>query len=676
MAPILNKHPVIILVLVVLTFLVYSNTLENPFVFDSVLRIERNPDLQMAELSPVEVIRAGFKSQCLRRPVAYVTFAVNYYLHKDNVEGYHLVNITIHILAGIFFYLFINTTLQVSSPDSSNLRFSHSPNSSFIPFFGTLLWLVHPIQTQSVTYVVQRMNSMAAMFYVLSFLLYVKGRLAECLRWPWFAGCAVAGMMAVGSKEIAITLPFFILLYEWYFFQDLKIGWFKRHMPYVLGTLVVLVGIAFFYLGTAPFQVILSGYERHDFTLPERVLTEFRVVIYYISLLLYPHPSRLSLEHDFPISRSLIEPVTTVLSIGGIVGLVVLAVFLARRDRLISFCILWFLGNLVLESSIIGLALVFEHRTYLPSMCFALSVVVLVSRYGKQKWGSAIGLCVCVLFFCLWTYERNQVWGSPVSLWRDCVQKAGNLFRPHNNLGNALAQEGALGEAIVHYSKALQIDPNNAVAHYNLAITLGEQGKLKQATAQYLKAVEIKPDYAIAHYNLGLTLVVQGKVEEAISHYLEAIRIWPDYAQAHCNLGIALSMHGKLDEGVMHLSKALQLKPDMAEAHNNLGYIFQWRGRLDEAVSYYSEALHIKPDFALAHNNLGSVLVELGKHEEAVAHFSKAVGISPDYVEAHENLCKACWVLGDKGCAIREYEIVKNLDVDLAETLEKWMDEG
>jgi len=202
----------------VLGCLIYSNTLEAPFYFDDLPNIVQNPHIRLTELTLEDLTRAGFKSHSSSRPIANITFALNYYLQQYDVTGYHVINIIIHLLTGIFLYFFIRITLHLSIPES--------PNPSIISFFAALLWLVHPIQTQSVTYIVQRMNSMAAMFYILSLLLYVCGRLARQNRimWPYFGGCAVAGVLAMGCKQIAATLPFFLLLYEWYFFQDLKMA--------------------------------------------------------------------------------------------------------------------------------------------------------------------------------------------------------------------------------------------------------------------------------------------------------------------------------------------------------------------------------------------------------------------------------------------------------------------
>ena len=193
------------------------------------------------------------------RPVAYISFALNYYLHQYDVLGYHLVNILIHVTTGILLYLFVKTTLSLPS-----LR-SRYESYRWTPFITALIWLVHPIQTQSVTYIVQRMNSMAAMFYVLSLLLYARARLVEEKRQKWalFGCCILAGILSLGSKEIGATLPFFIFLFEWFFFQDLSWSWVKRYsFP-----LIIIVVIGFVYLGIHPLETILTTYETRDFTL-------------------------------------------------------------------------------------------------------------------------------------------------------------------------------------------------------------------------------------------------------------------------------------------------------------------------------------------------------------------------------------------------------------------------
>jgi tetratricopeptide (TPR) repeat protein len=405
-------------------------------------------------------------------------------------------------MTGVLLYLFAKTTLEVSSL-STRYKFQ-----GWVPFFTALIWLVHPIQTQSVTYIVQRMNSMAAMFYVLSLLLYVIARRVRDKRKKWvlFAGCILSGIFSLGSKQIAATLPFVIFLYEWYFMQDLSWNWLRRQLLPLAAILMFFAAAAYLYLGGHPLEKILMAYEAHDFTLTERVLTEFRMVIYYISLLLFPHPSRLNLDYDFPISHSLIDPLTTVLSLGIITGLIALAFGLAKKERLLSFAILWFFGNLVIESSVIGLYVIFEHRTYLPSMLVCMAAVTLSYRYLKPKWLYLVVLCAVAILFSFWTYERNGIWRDDVALWRDCVKKSPKKARPHNNLGNALVRRGKVDEAVSQYTEALRIEPNLVDAHINLGVALAKQRRLKEAMSHFSEALRIKGYFAEARNNMDRAL--------------------------------------------------------------------------------------------------------------------------------------------------------------------------
>jgi len=658
----------ILLLFVALGFLIYSNSLEAAF----------------------------GKSSPKKRQIGNITFALNYYFHQYNLAGYHVVNIITHILNGILLYLFINITLRVLKAESSKPKgenknpIPESIDSSFIAFFAALFWLVNPVHTQSVTYIVQRLNSLAAMFFIMSFLFYVKGRIVQKrgshnpepdkntqqktqkkksktrnsrdipqrtarYHYIWFSGSALAWMLALGCKQIAATLPIFIYLYEWYFFQNLSKDWLKHTLKYFFAILVLFGLTTFALTDLNPLEKIISGYAQKDFTLMERVLTEFRVVIYYLGLLFYPHPSRLRLDYDFPLSHSLINPVTTLLSIGAIIGLIVLAFYSARKDRLISFCIVWFFGNLIIESSIIPLAIIFEHRTYLPSMFVCLLVVVLVFRYIRKKWIAAGILCAAILVFSIWTYQRNIVWKDAVSLWSDNVQKTPNKAGPRNGLGLALFEQGRIEEAIFQYREALRIKSDDAEIHNNLGVALEKRGNIKKAIIHYSQAIRIRPDYAEALNNLGVALARQGKDKEAIYRYSQALRINPDYAEAHNNLGLVLVRQGRLKEAIVHYSQALRMKADYAEGHYDLGVALEGLRRFNEAFHHYSEALRIKPAYGEAHINLGNILVREGRIAKAVIHYTAALRINPDFEQAHNNLGFILAQQGKTDEAIRHY---------------------
>ena len=549
-----------------LILLIYSSSLGRPFIFDDGNNILDNPHIRITQLSWGDLIRAGFESPLSNRPAAYMSFALNYYLGGYRVSGYRLLNILIHILAGCFLYLFFKTTLNLPAVQT---RYGIHP---WLPYIAALIWLVHPLHIQSVTYIVQRMNSMAAMFYVLSMWLYARARLSanRLNQGLLSAGCLFSGLLALGSKEIAATLPLFIFLYEWYFFQDLSRAWLKRGIIFGAAMLLVIIGVSYLYLDGQPFAKLTAGYQARDFTMGQRILTEFRVVILYLSLLFYPHPGRLNLDYDFPISYSLLNPVTTLLSLSGIIACLILAGCLARKDRLISFCLLWFFANLAIESSIIGLELVFEHRTYLSSMLIALMVLILADRYTASKALRITAICSVILIFCAWTFERNSVWSSDVAIWQDTVTKSPQKARPHNNLGNALKSQGDFAGAIAHYQEALRINPNYAKAYNNLGTALAVQGKPEQALEQFKHALQLNPAYAEAYNNIGATLAGQKKFEQAAAYFAEALRLKPDDTGAYNNMGAALLKLDLLQDALAHFYAALRLNPRDEATRKNI----------------------------------------------------------------------------------------------------------
>ena len=595
-----KRETLLLSLLAIVVILIYADTLTTPFIFDDLINIENNPHIRVPALSFENLAWAGFNSPEGRRPVANISFALNYYFNGLNLVGYHVVNILVHLACGIFLYFLAQATLQTPA-----LRWRYE-KFGWIPFFTAFIWLVHPLQTQSVAYIVQRMNSMAAMFYVLSMLFYVKFRLSKASRakWPLLAGCVIAAFLAFGTKEITATLPLFIILYEWYFFQELSAQWAKRNFILLGGVFLLFILIALVYLDYNPIAKILRGYSTRDFTPLQRVLTESRVVIFYISLMLWPNPSRLNLDHDFSLSYSLLNPATTLMAITVIIGLIAFAILIARKEPLLSFGILWFFGNLVIESSIIGLELVFEHRNYLPSMFAILAIVAMLFRYSKHALPAAIALSLVGALFCVWTLERNKVWADEITLYRDSAAKSPGKARPHNNLGAALSRKGFFPEAI----------------------------------EQYRAALRIKPDYSDAHYNLGYALARTGKLDEGIIHFREALRIEPNQVKYLNNLGVALSIKGNYSEAGDYFKKALKINPSDADVHNNIGMVYKNQGDPEAAMKQFSTAIELDPQNVGAINNLGVMLMENGQFEAARKRFARALEISPGYQEAQQNL--------------------------------------
>ena len=381
------RHLVAIAVIAGVAWIAYSNTFSVPFVFDDRPNIVENPNVQIKVFNWDQLerlIKNTYRETI--RVFSYFTLAVNYYFGGFDVFGYHLVNFGIHVAAGIFLYAFLLLTFNLPS-----LKERYGPISYKVAVFASLIFISHPIQTQSVTYIVQRMASMGGMFYLLSFVLYVKGRLSSrSPRLLFFGGAVFTYLVGVFSKENVAILPLFVALYEFYFFQNFDLGPKGKKMLYRIVLGVLLLGVLGAVLwGRRYIDVTVEGYQYRTFTMSERVLTQFRVVLYYVTLLVYPHPSRLNLDYDFSISKTLSDPPTTLLSLLIIAALIGYSVWTAKKRPVVSFFILWYFGNLVIESSIFPLEMVFEHRLYLPVVgpfvLFSLLTVRAIERL-KEKW--------------------------------------------------------------------------------------------------------------------------------------------------------------------------------------------------------------------------------------------------------------------------------------------------
>ena len=604
-----------LVLLVISGFIAYSNTFHVPFYFDDVGYITRDPAIRVTKLSVENLFSAAVHGRPKHRLIPNLTFALNYYFGRYHVFGYHVVNLVIHLACGLILFFLFKYTLILACGTAKGGGGACS-NYEFDPlwpvFFASLFWVLHPLNTQAVTYIVQRMTSIEALFYFLSMLFYIKGRMiagsagktSHLRAAVFFAGSALSGLFAVVSKENAATLPFFIFLYEWFFFQDMDPAWIKKSLALICVVALVFIVIVFFYMGENPFHRIINSYAHRDFTLIQRVMTEWRVVVYYISLIFFPAPSRLTLDYDYPLSLSLIHPPTTILCLIAWIAIFIAALYAAKRNRLISFCLFWYMGNLLIESSVVGIEIIFEHRNYLPSaMVFLLFVYLAYTRIKARR---TIGICLgLIAVLCgIWTYQRNRVWSDRVAFWSDNAIKSPHKFRPHNDLGAALY----------------------------------DAGKYEAAIGQYRQALAIKPDDPDALNNMGNAFSAIGRFEEAIAFYKKTIDVYPGYGKAMTNLGSVLYKLGRFDEAAHVLEKALAADNMNLEAHVNLGAVLLRMGRIRDAEKEFLAATHIAPHNAEAFNNLGIVYVYEKRFSDGAAAFKKALALAPGYASAKNNL--------------------------------------
>ena len=618
--------------------IVYSNTLEAPFVLDDKLVIVENPIVKdlgyMVNPSEAKVHKGHFEYESFRhRYIGYLTFAINYWFHKLDVTGYHLVNIAIHIINSLIVYWLVILTFKTPFLNSSVLR----GRINEIAFFASLFFACHPLQTQAVTYIWQRVTSLSTTFYCLALVFYILWRLTSkkpssfATQMPilFYFGSVISAVLAMKTKEIAFTLPVVIFLYELMFFEE-KI---KKRILYITPLLLTMLIIPISLLETEKLKGDLMGnigeVTRVDTNISrmDYLLTQFTVVATYIRLIFFPINQ--NLDYEFPIYNTFLTP-EVFLSFLLLFSIFTLGIYMFLHSRthnstyrIIAFGIFWFFITLSVESSFIPiLDVIYEHRVYLPSTGFFIALTIgiflILNKFGHRKLhriGVAIIVTVIIMFSVL-TYSRNNIWSSEIGIWQDTVEKSPQKARPHWILGTVLNKQGRTEEAIEHYLHALRINPESEKTHNNLGLAFYNQGRTKESIEHYLHALQIKPDYEEAHINLGSVLNNQGRTEEAKEHYLQALRINPESEKTHLNLGNILYNQGRTEEAKEHYLQALKKNPESEEAHNNLAILLVHIGNIERAIAYFRKALQINPDYVPAKNNLKKVLMLMEKQKK------------------------------------------------------------
>ena len=596
--------------LLFLIFIIYGNTFRASWHLDDYHNIIQDPALKISDLQPRSIFQTFFTiseedlvlKRKMYRPLARLSFALNWYVGKDNLFGYHLVNICIHFLTAFILFLTILNLLE-----APNLKNRYQNSSVFIALLSAVLWAVNPLQTQAVTYIVQRMASMATLFYILGFYLYVKGRLPQirATRVLYFLGCLLAYAMALASKENAAIFPLALMLVEIVFFQDLSRADVRKlclGVAVAAGIMLLLSAIFIFFHG-AP-QGFLNSYENRSFTPIQRLLTEPRILIFYLSQLFYPVPTRLSIEHHIPVSTSLFNPWTTLPSIIAVAALIVAGFFQMRKRPVLSFAILFFFLNHMIESTIIGLEFVFEHRNYLPSLFafFPVSVALkaLLDHYRHRKPSMHV---ILVSFYILMvvglgmgTYIRNLAWATERSLWEDAIKKAPNMARPYHNLAwGYYERTGQLGEAMKLYKTALDLFKHNnqgrSMVINNMANLYYRKGEYDKACELWTRALKLNPKRAAFAFRLAMCLSQKGNLQGALAQIDKILLKHPRHVDALYQKGLILLKLKRVSEALANFRHCLKLKPDDASTLVSLGIGLRLLGHLERAEWFLKAAL-------------------------------------------------------------------------------------
>jgi protein O-mannosyl-transferase len=595
------RRPVVhILIIVVLGVLIYSNTFNVPFAYDDVITIA-NPIIKDIRhlIDPQNIYDSRFIGQ--------LSFALNYQLHEFNVTGYHIFNLSIHLLNALLVYWLIILTFRTPKA-SAYLQKDVLKTSNpyrWIPLFTALLFLSHPVQTQAVTYIVQRFASLATLFYLFSLVMYIKARSSESAkkaRYTLFAVSIISAVLAMRTKEIAFTLPVMVLLYEFMFFR----GDTRKRILALLALLLTMLIIPlsmFRQVGSSGIRGLdeltrMAG--SADVSRWDYLNTQFRVIVTYIRLLLFPVNQ--NLDYDYPIYRTFFTP-PVFLSFFALLGIFCWGIYLLYRSyksdqanhfwyRVIAFGIFWFFVTLSVESSIIPIRdVIYEHRMYLPSVGFFMAimsgiVLIYVKLANRTNWVATAFMSVMILILIslsLAAYARNVVWSDKVTLWKDVVKKSPYKLRPHNNLGEAYQERGLFDDAVREYQTVINLEPNYVKSHYNLGVVYQRQGRLDKAIEEFRTTIRLKPDYADAHLNLGGAYHKQGRLDDAIREYQAAIKLEPEDVKAHNNLGVAYHNQGRFDDAIKEYQMAIKLRPDFPDAHKNLRLLYQEKRLFDDA---------------------------------------------------------------------------------------------
>lgn len=517
-----------------LLLICYWNSFNASWQYDDYPNILHNDRVKATQLDVDQLrlsLNAGQPHQIIARPLAYLTFAINFRIGEEDVFGYHLVNFIIHWISSVFLFLWVQGTLTLPI-----FRGSYNDKATLIAWIAASFWACHPIQVTAVTYIVQRMTSMEGMFYVMAMFGYMVGRRAEKGKKRYiiaYAFCAVSTVGALLTKENAILLVYSLLLYDLFFFQKMELRSVGKTALIGLIMTMFLCALSLLYLDP---QHLFKPYENRPFTMPERLMTQPRVLLLYLSLIALPMTMRMSILHDVAISHSLIDPWATFPALVGVSGTIVLLCVLSRKYRLLAYGGFFFFLNHAVESSFLNLELVYEHRNYVPSMFVFVPIAVSAVRsidffYYRRFFQVAIG-CGLALWFLSTvhtTINYNGAFKTKYSLWNHTNAIYPSLSAPYVNLSKHFWSAGDHKAAYKLNLKAVEIDNFNnsdqkGTAFYNLGLYLSEDlDDQSNALIQF---------------------------EQALRYFIANPKIWSKLGEVHMKMGSFRKAEEVIDEGL------------------------------------------------------------------------------------------------------------------------------
>ncbi len=615
-------YPFVCLVFIYLT-LIYSNTFQVPFILDDSHNIAERSELHLSSLSIQNISKTFFvekeKGKKLYRPISSLSLALNYFIGGVNVRGYHIVNLIIHLLSSLFLFKTILLLLQVRK---KNLP---ADQIYMMAGFATVLWAASPIQIQAVTYIVQRMASLSAMFYILGLWMYIEMRIRlnqdkhRKIRYGILS--AFFFLCAVLSKENAGIFPLGLLCLELFFFDGIKrIRANPLKSALIAFGMVVIPLLLFFHVTSV--EELFERYSYRPFTAYQRLLTEPRILIFYLSQIFYPIPGRFSIVHSFSLSNSLFSPISTFLSIGGISLMLIVSFVNAKKYPLIGFAVVFYFVHHLVESTIIPLELVFEHRNYLPSVFLFLPIaygfVKTLERYKIQNkilfYFISFSCALLIFFLGMSTYMRNMEWQTHESLWESAISNSPSLIRPYSQLGWAHTNKKKLNtdKAINYFIMGL--DKKESYHIFQKALLWMEIGKtyklennIPACKKAILKSLEImqnkiknKPGLehklGIKNYLAGMNYFLANihyylrDTDQAIQYIERALELGeiPEYYNAKAKFFIRKSLYSDALPSLQELTKRGYAD---GNTYYYLGYSLTSLGYYERGLWFYKQAV-------------------------------------------------------------------------------------
>ena len=588
--------------IVLLVFLAYLPALRGGFIWDDETYVTHNPTLHNLDGLQRIWFEVGAVPQYY--PMVHTTFWLEYHLGGLNPFGYHLVNILLHAMAAILLWQVL-----------LRLRIRGA-------WLAAVLFALHPVCVESVAWITERKNVLSAVFYFAAALAYLRFAPLEQndsgrQRWGWHRVALVLFMAALLSKTVTCSLPAALLLVCWW-----KKGRVRQNdiMP-LLPFLATGVALGLLTAWMEKHHVGAQGAE-WSLTFADRCLIAGRALWFYAGKLVWPahltfiYP-RWEIESEvwwqwlFPIAAA------------GVMAGLWLARRLIGKGPLVA--VLFFAGTLGPALGFVNVypmrySFVADHFQYLAGVG-----LITLCAAGLARIPRVIPATLVVLLGAL-TWQQAGIYRNLETLWRDTLAKNPDCWMAHNNLGHLLSNQGHIEEAMEHYHKAIQIDPNSYETLGNLGNALATLGRFDEAIKNYRKFIQINPNDAAALNNLGLALVAQGRFDEAIENYYKAIQINPDYPDAQYNLGIALAAKGRSDEAIENYRNAIQINSDRPDTFYHLGMTLGQLGRTREAVAQYREALKLDSNLIGALNNLAWVLA--ASHDDGLRNGAEAVRLA------------------------------------------------